>query len=96
MKQLEELKKTLVTDNSRLRTELMNSKSLTAVDYTVTRDLNLTQKVESRLFLTDPVKYSGHKKPFDFVDMDDVTDWLEDAVVRSGKVTAKENSEDGK
>ncbi|MEE9553774.1 MAG: hypothetical protein V3W18_05700 [candidate division Zixibacteria bacterium] len=96
MKKLEKDKKALDYDNSRLKTGLAELKSLMVVDKTVSRRLGLTQKVSGRIFLEDPVKSSGAETKFDFVDMDDVTDWLEGEVLRSGKVNAKESGEDKK
>ena len=93
MKTLEETKNSLLFENSRSRTELAELKSLMAVDKAVTHRLNLTQKVSARIFLEDPVKSVRAGKKYDFVDMDDVTDWLEGEVIRSGKVTAKERED---
>jgi len=70
----------------------MNFKSLTSIDHAVRRDLNLTQKVKSRIFLQDPVTGNERKRALDLVDMDKISNWLEDAVVKSGRVTAKENN----
>ena len=94
MKKLEENRKALDFDNSRLKTELAELKSLTMVDKTATGRLGLTQKVSGRIFFEDPVKSRGIETKIGFVDMDDVTDWLEGEVLRSGKVMAKESGED--
>jgi len=96
MKRLDETKKILEADNSQLQTELTELKSLIAVDKVATRQLYLTQNVHGRIYLQDPVKATSQGKAFDFVSMDDITDWLEEAVVRSGKVTAKERSSETK
>jgi len=92
MKSLEDECKTLTSDNAKLKSELMNFKSLTSIDHAVRRDLNLTQKVKSRIFLQDPVTGNERKRALDLVDMDKISNWLEDAVVKSGRVTAKENN----
>ncbi len=94
MKALEESKKALLFEISQSRNQLADLKSLTTVDKIVTRGMNLTQKVSARIFLEDPVKFSPAGKRSDFVDMDDVTDWLESEAVRAGKVTAKENEDE--
>jgi hypothetical protein len=94
MKALEESKKALVAENAKLRTDLMDLKSLSAVDKAVSGKFGLTQKVMGRIFLNDPVERGDWVKAVDFVDLDNVTEWLEEAVVKSGKVTAKERDGD--
>lgn len=96
MRELEESMKVIQADNSQLRNELSKMKSLMAVKEIATGRLKLTQDVSGRIFLEDPVESPKKDKSFNFVDMDDVTDWLEDVVVRSSKVTAQERSEEKK
>ena len=90
MKNLEIRRKTLTTENSRLKSELTKLKSLTNVNKVVTRQFGLTQNVSSRVFLQDPVKPAGRVSRFHLVDMQEITDWLERAVFKSGHVTAEE------
>jgi hypothetical protein len=90
MKNLETRRKTLTTENSRLKSELTKLKSLTNVNKVVTRQFGLTQNVSSRVFLQDPVKPAGRVSRFHLVDMQEITDWLERAVFKSGHVTAEE------
>lgn len=96
MRRMEESKKILLADNSQLQMQLADLKSLIAVDRVATRELSLTQNVRGRIYLDDPVKSPIPGKSIDYVNMDDVTDWLENAVVRSGKVAAKEQSPESK
>jgi len=96
MKKMDETKKILAADNTQLQMELTELKSLIAVDKVATRKLCLTQNVHGRIYLQDPVKRTTPGKAFDYVNIDKVTDWLEDAVVRSGKVTAKESPSETK
>lgn len=96
MKLLEETRKSYEVENSKLHSRLAELKSLASIDREVTRRFGLTQSVAGRTFLYDPVKSTGPRYSFDFVDMDDVTDWLENAVVRSGSVKAGEEKEEKK
>lgn len=90
MKNLEDRKKSLRTENSHLKGELAELKSLTRVNKVVTEQFGLTQNVSSRVFLQEPIKPAGHVGKFHLVDMQEVTDWLERAVFKSGQVTAEE------
>jgi hypothetical protein len=90
MKNLEVRKKALTTDNSRLKGELTELKSLTNVNNIVTKRYGLTQNVSSRVFLRDPVKPAARMSKFHLVDMQEITDWLERAVFKSGHITAEE------
>jgi len=90
MKNLEDREKSLATENSRLKGELTELKSLTNVNKVVTKRFGLTQNVSSRVFLQDPIKPAGRVSRFHLVDMQEITDWLERAVFKSGHVTAEE------
>ncbi len=90
MKNLEDREKSLATENSRLKGELTELKSLTKVNKVVTKRFGLTQNVSSRVFLQDPIKPAGRVSRFHLVDMQEITDWLERAVFKSGHVTAEE------
>ncbi len=90
MKNLEATKKAFATANSRLNGELAELKSLTNVNNVVTKRFGLTQNVSSRIFLRDPIRPSSHVSKFHLVDMQEITDWLERAVFKSGHVTAEE------
>ncbi len=90
MKNFEVRKKTLRTENSRLKGELAELKSLTNVNSIVTKRFGLTQNVSSRVFFHDPIKPTGRMSKFHLVDMPEITDWLERAVFKSGYITAEE------
>ncbi len=90
MKNLQVRKKALTTDNSHLKGKLTELKSLTNVNNVVTRRYGLTQNVSSRTFLRDPIKPAGRMSKFHLVDMQEITDWLEQAVFKSGHITAEE------
>lgn len=98
MKHFEARKKTLTTENSRLKGELTELKSLTNVNNVVTKQFGLTQNVSSRVFFRDPIKPRGRMSKFHLVDMPEITDWLEQAVFKSGYITAEEpkNEKTGK
>jgi hypothetical protein len=90
MKNLEDRKKSSMTENSHLKGKLTELKSLTSVNKVVTERFGLTQNVSGRVFLQDPIRSAGHVGKFHLVDMQEVTDWLERAVFKSGHVTAEE------
>jgi hypothetical protein len=90
MKNLEDIKKSSITENSHLKSSLTELKSLTSVNKVITERFGLTQNVSARVFLQDPVRSAGHTGKFHLVDMQEVTDWLERAVFKSGHVTAEE------
>jgi hypothetical protein len=90
MKDFEAREKTLMTENAHLKGELTELKSLTNVNNVVTKRFGLTQNVSSRVFLQDPIKPAGRMSKFHLVDMQEITDWLERAVFKSGHVTAEE------
>lgn len=88
-KKLEKAKKSLISENSELRAYLMDLKSLSAVGKIVTRR-GLTQKVSGRIRVLDPAPPIKFEDRRNFVDVDAVADAIEDAVFRSGRVTAEE------
>lgn len=88
MKTLEETRKAIRFEIAQSKNELSKLKSLTSVDSAVTAQLRLTQNVSARIFLDDPVRPSRGGKKYDFVDMDEVADWLESEAVRAGKAAA--------
>ncbi len=90
MKDFEAREKTLMTENAHLKGELTELKSLTNVNNVVTKRFGLTQNVSSRVFLQDPIKPAGRMSKYHLVDMQEITDWLERAVFKSGHVTAEE------
>jgi hypothetical protein len=93
MKNLETQKKILISENSRLKGQLTEMKSLTNVNKIVADRFGLTQDVSSRVFIRDPIKPSGHISKFHLVDMEEITDWLERAVFKSGHITAEEQQD---
>jgi len=98
MKGLEDSKNALLAENAQLYAKLADLKSLMVVDKKVSKSYNLTQNVKDRIFLPDPVESPNSSKISNFVNsnLDNITDWLEGVVVRSGRVTAKERQKDSK
>jgi hypothetical protein len=90
MKNLEEAKRTLERENSRLSGELSDLKSLTRVHKVVTERFGLTQDVAARLIIKDPVRHRPATERFFLVDTEEITDWLERAVFQSGSISARE------
>lgn len=90
MKNLEEKKNVLQRENARLSGELSDLKSLTRVDRVVTERFGLTQNVDDRKTIVDPVKSRSVSERFLLVDTEGITDWLESAVFQSNSISAKE------
>ncbi len=88
-KKLEKAKKSLISENSELKTYLMDLKSLTAVGKIAARR-GLTQNISGRIRVPDPAPPVKFEDRRNFVDVDAVADAIEDAVFRSSKVTAEE------
>jgi hypothetical protein len=88
MRKLENQRSDLVSENMRLRADLMDLKSLSRIDDLVTREFGLTQNVSQRIFLLDPVR--GEKKPgsLEFVGDMEIPGWIETAIIGSGGVMA--------
>jgi len=92
IKNLEKSRDELKSENSGLKAELMDLKSITRVG-TIVKKYGLTQNVAERLTIKIPmVKDVRGDRKF-FVDMDIFADWLEEAVFRSGKINAQDNLE---
>lgn len=96
MKNLEEAKRTLERENSRLSGELSDLKSLTRVHRVVTERFGLTQDVAARLIIEDPVRDRPATERFFLVDTEEITDWLERAVFQSGSISAREQGTETK
>jgi hypothetical protein len=90
LKKLETERANLISENMRLRTELTDLKSLSRVNAVVTREFGLTQNVSERIFLADPVKREKKPGKLEFAGDMVVPDWLETAVVGSGRILAEE------
>ena len=88
-KQLEAEKGGMIAENSRLRGQLLNLKSITSIDKIVTEQFGLTQNVARRIIITDPVPVDKGDYKLNLVSNNpDLTDWLEDIVSNSNKVLA--------
>lgn len=96
MKNLEEAKRTLERENSRLSGELSDLKSLTRVHRVVTERFGLTQDVAARLIIEDPVRDRPATERFFLVDTEEITNWLERAVFQSGSISAREQGTETK
>ncbi len=93
MKDLERIKSDLISENSRIGADLMEFKSLSSIDRAVGKRFGLTQNIPRRQIFDDPVK-PGRFDRKSFVDMDQVVDWMERAVFRSGQINARERLDD--
>lgn len=79
----------MIAENARLRGQLMDLKSISAIDKIVTEQFGLTQNVARRIIITDPVPTEKIDNKLNFAgNRPDFTDWLEDIVVNSSKVMA--------
>jgi hypothetical protein len=96
MKRLETDKTNMITENMQIRASLMDLKSISHVDEIVTRDFGLTQNVSQRRFLQDPVIKDKIESKLAFASEDKIPDWLEDAVVGSGRVRAETQKKNDK
>jgi hypothetical protein len=96
MKRLETDKTNMITENMQLRASLMDLKSITRIDEIVTKDFGLTQNVSHRQFLQDPVIKDKIESKLAFASDDKIPDWLEDAVVGSGRVRAETQKKNDK
>jgi hypothetical protein len=91
-KKLEKAKNELIAEISEYRAELMDLKSISHVGKVV-RKYGLTQNVAERLTIEIPRDKGMEYDRKLLVDMDSFADWLEEAVLRSGKVNAGEQKE---
>jgi hypothetical protein len=89
MKRLETDKTNMIAENTQLRAALMDMKSITRINEIVTKDFGLTQNVSQRMFLSDPVSREKVESKLNFAVETDIPDWLENAVVGSGRVRAE-------
>jgi hypothetical protein len=90
MRRLEIEKKDLISENMRLRANLLDLKSLSQISKVVTEQYGLTQNVSQRIFISDPVTPEKKQSKLEFVgDMKDVPDWLDNAISGSGRVRAE-------
>jgi hypothetical protein len=88
-KKLETEKVGMIAENARLRGQLMDLKSISAIDKIVTEQFGLTQNVARRIIITDPVPTEKTDDKLNFASTKpDLTDWLEDIVANSSKVMA--------
>ena len=94
MRKLETEKMNLISENTRLRANLMDLKSLSQVDLVVTTKFGLTQDVSRRIFFDDPVK-TEKKNRANFAAEPEIPGWLEDAVIGSGRVRAESRRDKG-
>jgi hypothetical protein len=96
MKRLETDKTNMITENMQIRASLMDLKSISRIDEIVTSDFGLTQDVSRRRFLPDPVTKDKIESKLAFASEDKIPDWLEDAVVGSGRVRAETQKKNDK
>jgi hypothetical protein len=96
MKRLETDKTNMITENMQIRASLMDLKSITRIGEIVTKDFGLTQNVSHRQFLQDPVIKDKIESKLVFASEDKIPDWLEDAVVGSGRVRAETQKKNDK
>ena len=88
-KKLEAEKAVIIAENARLKGQLMDLKSISAIDKIVTEQFGLTQNVARRIIITDPVPIEKVDNKLNFAsNKPDLTDWLEDIVANSSKVMA--------
>jgi cell division protein FtsL len=90
-KKLEKFKGELISEISEYKAELMDLKSITRVGEVV-KKYGLTQNVSERLKIEIPAIEDKKHDRMSFVNMDIFAEWLEEAVFRSGKINARENS----
>jgi hypothetical protein len=95
MKKLEVQKSNLIAENMRLKASLMDLKSISQIDKIVTVVYGLTQNVSGRLILSDPVTRAKKIDKLNFAGDGEMPDWLENAVVGSGRVRAEEPKDSG-
>ena len=79
----------MITENMRLRAGLMDLKSISHINAIATEELGLTQEVSQRIFLADPVEPEKIESRTQFVIDTEIPDWLENAIVGSGRVRAE-------
>jgi cell division protein FtsL len=91
-KDMEKLKSELTSEIDELKANLMDLKSISRVGEEVKR-YGLTQNVSGRLNIEIPMVKDSARNRKAFVDMDQVADWLEEAVFKSGQINAKEKEE---
>jgi hypothetical protein len=92
IKSLEKSRDEIIAENSELKAELMDLKSITRVGNIVKR-YGLTQNVSERLTIKIPMTGDAKDSRKLFVDMDMFADWLEEAVFRSGQINAREQGD---
>ncbi len=96
MKRLETERANLIAENTRLKANLQDLKSISAINRVVTRKFGLTQNVSQRIFLLDPVNSDEKPGKLELVgDTKDLPDWIDNAVFGSGRVRA-ESEKDNK
>jgi hypothetical protein len=95
MKGLETEKTNLISENMRLRADLLDLKSLSRVSAIATARFGLTQNVSSRIFINDPVA-PERKDRAKFAAAVEAPGWLDDAVIGSGRVRAEPGKKKGK
>jgi hypothetical protein len=95
-KRLETDKTNMVAENTQLRAALMDLKSISHIDDIATKEFGLTQNVSERHFLPDPVSKEKIDLKLNFASEDKIPDWLEDAVVGSGRVRAETQKKNDK
>ena len=96
LKKLETERVDLISENMRFRAALVDLKSLSRIHAVVTREFGLTQNVSERIFLADPVKPEKRQSKIDFAGEMEMPDWLETAVIGSGRIRAEQPADSGK
>jgi hypothetical protein len=89
MRKLQSAKTDLMVENSKIKAELDDLKSLSNIDKIATAQFGLTQNVSQRITLPDPVLSQPANSRSGFVLKEDIPDWLEQTVTGSGKVRAE-------
>jgi hypothetical protein len=90
MKRLETERGNLISENMKLKSNLQEIKSLSAINKIVTEKYGLTHNVSRRIFLTDPVMTAQQPNKLNLVgDMRDLPDWIDNSIFGSGRVRAE-------
>jgi hypothetical protein len=95
LKELETERTNLISENMRLRANLMDLKSLSNINAVVTERFGLTQSVSQRIFLADPVEPRKSENKSGFAGDIEIPDWLENAVIGSGRIRAEQPADSG-
>ena len=96
VKRLETDKTNMITENTQLHAALMDLKSLSRIDEIATKNFGLTLDVSERHFLADPVSKDKFDNKLIFASEDKIPEWLEEAIVGSGRVRAETQKKNDK